>query len=216
MTAFWTPELIWSGETAYLLGGGPSLRNLDLVALRGRRVLTINSSLARAVESGLDDGVLFFSDADWLIPRHDAVAAWRGPVVTSSRVAKEAMPAKLKWVQGEWRPSFPLLGSPVIRRGCSSGHTAIGLSVALGCSRIVLLGFDMRAVDGRTHHHDEYEVVNAMPYAKRFEMSFVPAFMGWNAAAMKVGVEILNATPGSILLEFPMVNLDEVLNCAPS
>lgn len=141
------------------------------------------------------------------MPRKEAVAAWRGPVVTTSSMAKAEMPAKVKRVQGEIRPDFPRRGSPAIRNGRSSGHASVGLAVACGGARIILLGFDMREVDGRTHHHDEYR----QDAPDRFAKLFIPSFRGWNESALKASVTILNATPGSALKEFPMIDLDEVL-----
>lgn len=202
---FWTPEPIWRGETAFLLGGGPSLKDVDLTRLRGRRVVTINSSHRPAIDAGLDDGVLFFTDTNWW-EAHSEVD-WRGLIVTCAASYRPRLPSTIRQVVGERRPDFPKLGAAVIKKGRSSGHTAVGLAVALGAQTIVLLGFDARAVDGRTHHHDEYGERDVSLYAE----SFVPAFGGWNAAALARGVTILNATPDSAITEFPMVDLTTVL-----
>lgn len=209
---YWTPEPLWAGETCFILGGGPGLRDVNLTKLRGRRVMTINSSLAPAAAAGLDDGALFFTDADWFNARREAIAAWRGPVISPSSFAKKEMRDRVKRVLGEFRGDFPKPGAPVIRKGKSSGQTGIGLAVALGAVRIVLLGFDMRFVDGRSHHHDEYRCADTILYRHRF----VPAFKGWRAGGLAVGVDIVNATPDSALTEFPFVDLAEVLRCAPS
>lgn len=165
--------------------------------------------MPRAVEAGLDDGVLYFTDADWFEQRRGAVAAWRGMVVSPSSYAKRQMPEKILRVQGEFRADFPRLGAQAIRKGKSSGQTAIGLAVALGASTVVLLGFDMKQVAGRSHHHDEYMSTPAI-----FAQRFVPAFRGWAASAEKAGVRIVNATPGSALREFAAIDLDEALRLA--
>jgi hypothetical protein len=73
----------------------------------------------------------------------------------------------------------------------------------MGAARIVLLGFDMRIADGRSHCHDDYESRDPNLY----ETDFRPAFEGWNAAAFRAGVEVVNATPGSALTEFAVVDL---------
>ena len=62
-------------------------------------------------------------------------------------------------------------------------------------------------VKGRSHHHDEYRSVNT----KLYVVTFIPAFAGWKALADKSGVEILNATPNSALKEFPMVEIERIL-----
>jgi hypothetical protein len=208
---FWTPEPIFAGETVFILAGGPSLRDVDFNRLRGRKVITVNSSLDRALSAGLDDGVLFFTDHPWFTPRKEKIAKWRGPVVTFSSGAKAEMPQKVRRIQGEWRESqkhaFPPVGGPTIRKGRNSGHSAIGLAIALGAARVILLGFDMRVVEGRSHHHDEYVQENAEVYSALF----LRAFKDWNKEALAFGVTILNATPGSALTEFPFIDLEEVL-----
>lgn len=107
----------------------------------------------------------------------------------------------------EHRRDFPPVGAGVVRDGRSSGHKAVGLAIALSAKRIVLLGFDMRVVDGRSHFHDAYQARDPALY----EQSFIPAFRGWNEQAKAAGVEVLNATPNSALEEFSRVDLDEVL-----
>jgi uncharacterized Rossmann fold enzyme len=103
---------------------------------------------------------------------------------------------------------FPPPGAAVIRQGRSSGQTAISLAIAMGAARIALLGFDMRTVGGREHHHAEYSGARDLDIYAR---EFVPAFRGWRAQARDRGVEIVNCTRGSAIMEFPFVALDEVL-----
>lgn len=209
---YWTPELIWKGETAFILASGPSLTREICDRLRGRRVIAVNSSALLAPWAD----VLYFTDSGWYEPRRQLVADWPGLVISMSRTAKRELPDKVRRVKGEgdpaFPPSFPPPGAPFIQQGRSSGHTAISLAIALGATTEVLLGFDMRVVGGREHHHSEYAGPRDL---EQYARDFLPAFNGWNAAALKAGVTILNATPGSALTEFPMVALDEVL-CAPS
>lgn len=61
----------------------------------------------------------------------------------------------------------------------------------------------------KEHHHSEY-IANPRDLFI-YETDFIPAFRGWHAAARSVGVDILNATAGSALTEFPFADLDEVL-----
>jgi hypothetical protein len=94
----------------------------------------------------------------------------------------------------------------VIHYGHNSGFQALNLAILLGAARIVLVGFDMRIVDGRRHFHGDHPhpLINADP--RRFVPHFERA-----AASLPVGVEILNATPGSALTCFPAADLDEAL-----
>jgi hypothetical protein len=211
---YWTPEPWWRGEQCFVLASGPSLTQEVCDKIKGRKAIVINLSFRLAPWAP----VWFFTDSSIYERYRDDVAAWPGEIVSMSRTAKREIPDKVKRVQGEGDPSFPVrdfprLGSPVIRQGRSSGHTAVSLAVALGAKQIVLLGFDMRLVEGREHHHQEYAGPRDQDIYAR---EFVPGFDGWNAAALAAGVEILNATPGSAVTEFPFRDLDEILACTRS
>lgn len=75
------------------------------------------------------------------------------------------------------------------------------------------------------HHHSDYAIQQPKRDVEIYEREFIPSFgpytnslgrrvIGWNECAQRIGVEILNATPGSALKEFRQVSLDEVLLCA--
>lgn len=200
----WRPEPIWRGETCFILGGGPSLTAEIADRLRNWRTIAINCSAPLAPWAD----VLLFMDDDWFQGRRAFVAGWAGMVVTTSHHSHRQMPEKIRLIETE-NDGIPPVGWPRVRKGPSTGHTAVGLSVALGVSCAVLLGFDMQTVEGREHHHNEYigKKRNLAVYADEY----IPAFRGWNEQALARGVTILNATPNSALKEFPFVDLDEFL-----
>lgn len=200
---YWTPPPIWTGATAFCLAGGPSLRGADLETLRGRHVIAVNSSCHIAPWAE----ILFFTDNSWFEQHEAIVAGWPGEVVTCSRAAKVKWPDRVKRIHAETRADFPPPGSPIIRQGRSSGHTAVALAIALGAARVVLLGYDMRIVEGRSHHHDDYRCRDGAVYSGEF----IPGFDGWAETAARIGAEILNATPGSALTQFPMIGIEAVL-----
>lgn len=197
---YWRPEPIWRGETCFILGGGPSLTAEIAERVKGRRTIAINSSAPLAPWAD----VLLFMDDGWFQERREFVAAWPGMVVTTAPHSARQMPMKL--IHGFTDKFGP---DGFVRVGPSTGHTAVGLSVALGVSCAVLLGFDMQPVNGREHHHNEYvgRKRNLAVYADEY----IPAFKGWNEQALARGVMILNATPNSALMEFPFADLDDLL-----
>jgi hypothetical protein len=229
---YWTPEPIFKGETVFCLASGPSLTQEVADRIKGHRAIVVNGSCSRAPWAD----VLYFTDSGWFEtgrhpnfcgnnrgtddqwPRRSIVENWPGLVITMSKSAKRVLPDKVRRIQGIGDPtigcgSFPPLGSAGVRQGRSSGHTAISIAVALGARRVILIGYDMRVVDGVEHHHSEYTGPRDLD---QYAREFVPAFNGWNADALKVGVEILNATPLSAVHEFPMISLDEALSCETS
>lgn len=204
---YWSPEPLFKGETIFCLASGPSLTAEVCLRVRGRRSIAVNSSSVLAPWAS----VLFFTDSSWYEQRRDLVANWAGLVISMSRTAKREMPDKVKRVEGQGDPAaLPGFSRErhVIQQGRSSGHTAVSLAIALGAARVVLLGYDMRFVEGREHCHGEYKGPRDVAI---YERDFIPGFAGWNEAARAVGVDVVNATRDSALKEFPSVSLDEVM-----
>jgi len=205
---------MWKGETAIVIGGGPSLIGMDLCLpypgleryFDRNRVIGVNS----ACYFGPSIDVCFFGDAKWYWHNRDYLQKeFSGLMVT----VNARVPGREPGVENE--PNVN-----VIRRGgsrgvlfdgdaiCwnkSSGGAAINLAVLFGAKRIVLLGYDMKRGGGMKNfipHH--WESTNSNPYeGMMMTMEHLKTFTD------KRGIEILNATPGSALNVFPKVNLHE-------
>lgn len=189
----WTPEPLFGGETVFVLGNGPSLRAADLRQANPATTIAVNA----AAELMPEAFVLFARDASWCFDNERLIRTWAGLRVTTSLLAARHLP--MHYVTMERRDDFPPVGAAGIRYGCSSGHAAVALAIAMGAARIVLHGFDGRCVDGRSHWHDHYTEARAdFLYQARFN----PGWKGWAKAAADRGCEILNATPGSAITEF--------------
>jgi len=184
----------------FVLGGGPSLTQEDVDRLDPAEVIACNEA-ARICPAA---SVLFARDESWCRANQELIRAWPGRAITGSRRASQDLP--MEFVLMERRDDFPTAPPGVIRYGPSSGHAAVSWAVTAGAKRIVLLGFDGRAVDGRTHWHDQYREERLEAYAR-----FNRAWLGWAAAAAKLGCQILNATPDSAIGEFPVIGIDEAL-----
>ena len=91
----------------------------------------------------------------------------------------------------------------VIHYGDNSGHQAVNLAILLGSPYIVLVGFDMRFKEGKSHFFGDHpkDLFQRKEYGS-FARMFKPA---------PKGVEIINATPGSALKVYPMMGLEDAL-----
>ena len=91
--------------------------------------------------------------------------------------------------------------------GRNSGYQAINIAVLAGARRILLLGYDMRFIDGRQHWFGNHPIKNHEAeftgYAKRFRTMVEPL--------EKLGVEVVNCSPGSAIDAFPRAELSEAL-----
>ncbi len=219
MTDYWHLLPLYKGETVFLLGGGPSLsrRDLDLECLRDHRVIAINNSAYVAPWAS----ILFFRDLKWYFANGEIVDNWKGTVVTSTKSDK--YPDNIRVIKLLHSTSFVNLvvngiqyGQTfkynAVRYGRSSGHIALSLAVSLGASRVVLLGYDCRIVNGRSHFHDKVENSGTAQTSVLYEKDFLPAWKGWNDYCTEAGTQVLNATPGSAIQEFPFMSLDEILS----
>ena len=88
----------------------------------------------------------------------------------------------------------------------SSGASAINLAYHLGVKRIILLGYDMRMVDGQKNWHQDHKEKKHNPFKR-----FLAPFSEIAKDLKKLGVECVNATPESAIKQFPIIKLEEVL-----
>lgn len=212
---FTNPGIPWLGKAVFCLGSGPSLssisarewRDLALLQKSGKCiVLGINSSFKFSRANGVEVDALFFTDENWFEDNRGLVEEFKGLKFTVSRRAKNAYPELMR-IENRHQPWFEV-GHPPMKDGRSSGHRAVSLSIMLGANLILLLGYDMRIVENRSHYHDEYSNTE---FAKAYSQEFVRGFDGWHEAALKVGCQIINCTPGSAVDEFPFLPLETFL-----
>jgi len=121
----------------------------------------------------------------------------------------EARAYGLKLVRGESAPGFSL-DPRTIHYGDNSGFQALNLAILFGCTKIVLVGFDMRRIDGRAHFFGEHpQSLNRGTDYGRFVRFFERA-----AGTLPARISILNATPQSALTCFPIMSLEEAISFA--
>ena len=94
----------------------------------------------------------------------------------------------------------------LIHYGDNSGFQAINLAIAFAATVIVLVGYDMRHVDGKSHFFGDHP--NGLHQRGEYG-SFIKNF---EKAPPPDGVTIINATPGSALTCYPTMDLREALN----
>ena len=203
---YWNVEPLWKGETVAILGGGPSLDQAQVDACRDRcRVIAVNNAYHLAPWAAM----LYFSDEVWWCWHHGGVDNKGVSHPGDGRYRKFAgIKAALQNAATYYRePAVRVLqnyddnpGLCEIKNGVytgrSSGYQAINLAAHLGVSSILLLGFDMRAVAGRTHWHMEHKRPTAPEDLKNV---MLPRFQTLVAPCAQREIEIVNCTPGSAI-----------------
>jgi hypothetical protein len=198
---------LFQDKTVLLLGGGPSLLDLigdveeKLPLSRDYGMIAINDAVYLSIYSD----VLFFRDISWFFANRNIAHMWNGIVVSSTPC--QFYPRNVNVIETTHCNDF-LIGGDRIRYGRSSGHLALSLAINLGAKACVLLGYDCRVVDGRSHFHDKHSNAFEMTYSH----DFLPAWQGWGDAARRAGVEVWNGTPDSAIQEFPFRSLNEIFS----
>lgn len=210
---FFSVPKIWNGE-CFILGGGPSLNEVDVSRLRGHRVIAVNNAYRLG-----DWDVMFFGDCEWF-PRHkEPLLRFAG--LKLCRCPKwEKMPG-IKVLETANAPLGRLSEDPdVVLWNKSSGACAINIATLLGARRIVLLGFDMQKYDdsgtpnteGTVHNwHDEHGFIKQKKITRNPYPDFIKPMGGIALDLKKMGIECVNASTSTALEVFPVVHPDEVL-----
>lgn len=198
----------WSGR-CIVAAPGPSLTE-DVAALcRGERVIAVNDAYRLLPWADFK----YACDAAWWeIHRLNVLSGecWTSHGL-SPKNDKRAIADRfgLHVIAGEDRAGFSL--NPArIHYASNSGFQAVNLAILFGADPIVLIGFDMRQIDGKSHFFGEHKA------PLRGNAQFGQWCAKFAKAAEMLGgtPKIINATPGSALTCFPMMPLPEALQMA--
>ncbi len=203
----------WKDCTIACIATGPSLTREQVNYCRGKaRTVVVNDAFNLAPWAD----VLYFADKRWFEHHRLAVTVFPGLKVTieqSKEVARDD-PGIVVMRCGDQSNRTGgrdglCLKRDGIKTGRNSGYQAINLAVHMGAKRILLLGYDMKSGE-KTHffgdHPEQWK-----HKATIYETTFIPAYRTLPPALAKIGVEVLNCTPGSAMDVFPMVELGDVL-----
>jgi hypothetical protein len=194
---------IWPNRTVVVVGGGPSLLDLDLTPLRASDTPVIACNNAFRLVPWAQ--VIYFADSRWW--------RWNGPDVDMESGKYRVVTAggavfddeRIQRLRREY--NIALATEPNAVAGPDSGSMAINLAYHYGASRIILLGFDMRFSEGQAHWHEDHPV--ATPESNYTNL-FAPKYPDLIQALAERDVEVIRSTP-STLTFIPEVPLAEAL-----
>lgn len=205
MTAFWSVPCEWPGETAFIVGGGPSVLGQDLEALRGRRVIVINSSVYAVPRAD----VLFFGDWRWWneLDNRAAIASFPGRVVTTSRMVADR---KVLVCRKTNPPGLARENNALMQKWTSlTAATNLAAHLVGPGGTIVWLGADGQiAANGRTHHHKPHRWVHRPGCYDKQKADLVTIVPSLKA----LGIAGYNASPGTAWTDLlPAIDLQDAL-----
>jgi hypothetical protein len=152
--------------------------------------------------------LLYHADAPWW-DHYQGVPEFRGERWTQDKVwgPESAQRWGLRVARSELLPGVSF-DQACIHQGWNSGFQAFNLAVLFGASRIILVGFDMQAKNGKQHFNGNHPagLNRDSPYRL-----FVSEF---NRAAQQLadaGIEVINASRETALTCFPRQDLGDAL-----
>lgn len=197
----WSVPKIWDNSTAFLIGGGPSVNDMNLALIHDKHVIGVNDAFK------LGDWVDFvwFGDQRWYEWNKAHINRYPGIVTgcphTSKRMSRVLQVNRNEGSGISTNPTYVMWNK-------SSGACAINFAYLLGARRIILIGYDMKTREGKHNWHSNHKHV---PRQDIYERRFLLPFTRIAQDAERLGLEIINATPDSALTVFPYQSLEQIV-----
>lgn len=196
----------WDGRRIIVAAPGPSLTSEVAAVCGGETILAVSD--AYRVFPKAD--VVYSCDAVWWEtngPNGDFSGERWTTHSLSPKNDKRNLKDRDKFHIIEGRAGQGFSKNPhFVHYGNNSGFQAVNLGILFGAKKIILVGFDMRTVDGKSHFFGNHKT------PLRDSHSFIVWIRDFaTAAKIAPDVSIINATPGSALDCFSKMSLEEAL-----
>lgn len=202
---YWTVPTEWVGETAFILGGGPSLTQEQVDAVRDFRRVALNDA---GLVLAPDADVLCWGDPRWYRWNSKDLHRFKGTYLVTWRAVQPIASIQRYKLLQHTSTTRGLSTDPRFVTGNNTGVGGINLAFLFGARRIVLLGFDMQPVDGKNNWHTRHKKATQASYYKTM---FMPEFEKLAVQLRKNDAEVVNCTANSALSCFPIRPWEEVV-----
>jgi hypothetical protein len=186
-----------AGREVFVIGGGPSFKDVDKTVLKGKPLICINT----AYREFPDATALYWCDESWVANHFDQVMAHPCPLRFTARHTAD----------GYIKSDIQATGNATVLkrtgdygidtdvnhvRGNNSGAHVINLLANMKARRIILLGYDMTMTGGKSHWHDGH----GLPMGNYiYNDLFIPSINSMVGPLKMLKVDVVNCTVGSRL-----------------
>lgn len=205
-------EGAWAGRRAFILGGGPSLNDVDQYLLRNELTLGLNMAFLFETTAALiyDKRLMDTISMAPMWQAYQGEKFWLNAEDKSLFQYPKSHGGVQQLREYHMQPSNPRWPTALadgLYRGNNAGTAGICLVDVLRADPIYLLGFDLRAEAGKpTNWHQMYpaqwRATDRTMKEFRDDLTRIKGF---------VRGSVINLTPGSALNAFPKQSLESVL-----
>lgn len=198
-----------SGRQVFVIGGGPSVKSVDLSLLKGKPVICLNNAYQIYPEAT----ALYWCDESWIGKHYDNVMSHPCQLRFTARhtadgyikkdIQATAMATVLKRT-GDYGIDMDIN----CVRGNNSGAHMLNLLGNMRVRQIVLLGYDMSMNGGASHWHAGH----GLPMGNYvYEELFIPSITSMAPGLKNLKVDVVNCSDKSALTCFRKERLENLL-----
>ncbi len=196
------------GEPIFILGGGPSMKNIDLSVLDD--YLTIGCSQILRI---YQPSYVVFNDFVMKDIIKGLDEEYKGPLIT---FGFETDDERFTYILPDMHGGYFLGNSP----NHTSAHTAVKLARWMGCTTIVLVGIDYKVKDEDVNFYEHYKGSSAgeqeaykehlLTMKMQFQLT-IPTWAHFFFEMIEDNYRVINVNLDSAVPYFPKVTLERVL-----
>lgn len=199
------------GREVFIIGGGPSFNLIDKGLLKNKNVICINN----AYKEFKTCTAIYWCDESWIanhydnIMRHDCKLRFTGKHFANNHISKNILGTGNSCVLKR-TGDFGYDSNVDNVRGNNSGCHAINLCVNMKARKIVLLGYDMKMQDRKSHFHEGH----GLPMSNYiYNDLFIPSIESMAAEIKKKepNIEIVNCSHDTALRCFKRDKLENII-----
>lgn len=220
----WKPPRMWEGETVYIIGGGPSLSDMNWDRYHNRHYIGCNDAymLGDWVDVCIWGDYLWFQRYHWedaiIKPEggHKGLKQYPGIIVSNCWKKRDEISSitdrvkLMKRIAGGSRKKGSGFGAgDALAWYGNTGCAAVNLAALFGAKTIVLLGFDCDKGE-KVNWHTNLKDPKRLPHVVD---KFIKGFSKLNKDIHEYdsSIEVINANPDSNIKGFPKMKRSDAM-----
>ncbi len=223
------------GKIGFILGSGPSLRNLNPDLLNPHITIAVNSSIVKVPKAQYyftcDQSMTLWEswyslknlECDLILASNNGLAAYDSRI--GIHIFDDINKKRIQYI-GRKKDNIMDKDGKLIK-GSSSVHPAVHFAYVLGCSPIVLIGCDCKYIDGKKWFYEfSGQPIDKLlkPEYKKYQRPLAPYVPGskidgelkhhlrvWKEIKnQNLDIEVIDASGGALSM-FPQMSIQEAL-----